>query len=123
MNVTELKLKRRIRRKAHVRKTVSGTSERPRLTIFRSLAHIYAQVIDDSAGTTLASSSTVQIRKRGTALKSGGNKAAAVLVGTDIAEQAKTKGVSKVVFDRNGYRYHGRIKALADAARKGGLSF
>ena len=123
MNVTELKVKRRVRRKMHVRKAISGTAERPRLSVFRSLAHIYVQVVDDSSGRTLASSSTVQLRKRGNALKSGGNKSAAVLVGTDIAEQAKSKGVGKVVFDRNGYRYHGRVKELADAARKGGLSF
>lgn len=112
----------RVRRHARVRKHVDGTLERPRLNVFRSLEHIYAQVIDDVAGNTLASASTVdtEVRKQ----VEGKTKAeAAKLVGQIVAERAKKAGVSKVVFDRGGYRYHGRIKALADGARDGGLDF
>ena len=112
-----------IRKRVHkrVRAKVSGTTERPRLNIFRSLNHIYAQVIDDSTHTTLASAST--IAKKGEEKKSGGNIAAAQEVGKLVAERAKEAGVTKVVFDRGGYLYHGRIKALADAAREAGLEF
>ncbi len=108
-----------IRTRIHVRirKKLKGTSERPRLAVFRSGAHIYAQVIDDTKGTTLVSASSL-----GT-IENGGNVAAAKQIGTSIAERAKEKGVSRVVFDRGGYIYHGRIKALADAAREAGLEF
>ncbi len=123
MNVTRLKLERRERRKKHVRKSVFGTSEKPRLTVFRSQAHIYCQMIDDVSGRTLASASTLTLKKTGVELKSGSNKGAAALVGKAIAEVAKAKGLNRVVFDRNGFKYHGRVKSLADAARKGGLTF
>lgn len=108
------------RRKAGIRKRVIGTPQRPRLTVFRSSQHIYAQVIDDLAGRTLASSSTIS---KGARAEHGGNVASAAEIGKSIAEKAKAAGVDTVVFDRNGYRYHGRIKSLADAAREGGLKF
>jgi large subunit ribosomal protein L18 len=112
----------RQRRHRRVRKRVAGTRERPRLAVFRSLNHIYAQVIDDTAGTTLAAASTLDAPLR-TALKSGGDIEAAKAVGKLIAERAREKGVEKVVFDRGGYLYHGRVQHLADAAREGGLQF
>ena len=110
-----------VRRAVHtrIRKRVSGTGERPRLAIFRSLSHIYAQVIDDDAGATIASASTTEKDLRGA---SGGNIEAAQRVGRAIAERALSKGIESVVFDRGGYRYHGRVKALADAAREAGLN-
>ena len=95
-----------------------GTTERPRLNVYRSLNHIYVQVIDDSQGATIVSASTVAAKA-----KTGGNVAAAKEIGKQIAERAKEKGIKKVVFDRGGYLYHGRIKALADAAREAGLEF
>jgi large subunit ribosomal protein L18 len=104
-----------------IRKKLSGTSERPRLNVYRSLNHIYVQVIDDLNGVTLVSASSAEGRKEGR--RSGGNLAAAKSVGKTIAERAKAKGVSKVVFDRGGYIYHGRVKAMADAAREAGLQF
>ena len=109
-----------IRQRIHtrIRRKVRGTTERPRLAIFRSVAHIYAQVIDDQRGETLASASTLSLK-----LKTGGNVAAAKEIGKAVAEKALEKGVRKVVFDRGGYLYHGRIKALADAARQAGLEF
>ncbi|MGI4979154.1 MAG: 50S ribosomal protein L18 [Janthinobacterium lividum] len=112
-----------IRKRVHarVRAKVSGTAARPRLNVFRSLNHIYAQVIDDASATTLASAST--LIKKGDEKRSGGNIDAAASVGKLIAERAKDKGVTRVVFDRGGYLYHGRIKALADAAREAGLEF
>lgn len=108
-----------IRRRIHtrIRRKVSGTSERPRLAIFRSVAHIYAQVIDDTKGVTIVAASSTE--KGSTA--TGGNIAAAKEIGKRVAERAKEKGVTRVVFDRGGYLYHGRIKALADAAREAGL--
>ena len=102
--------------------TVSGTAERPRLCVYRSLDHIYAQVIDDRAGKTLVSASSADKDTKKN-LKGGGNVAAAKVVGKVIADRAKAAGVSKVVFDRGGYKYHGRVKALADAAREAGLQF
>jgi len=111
---------RRARRKIGLRKRINGTPERPRLTVFRSLKHIYAQVIDDVSGRTLASASD-QAGKGGKAVK--GKTGSAKSVGTTLAERAKKAGVTKVVFDRNGYIYHGRVKALADGAREGGLQF
>jgi large subunit ribosomal protein L18 len=107
----------RQRRHRRIRVTLSGTSQRPRLNVFRSLQHIYAQVIDDSSGTTLASASTLGIEP------SGNKTDRARGVGKAIAERAKEKGINAVVFDRGGYLYHGRIKALADAAREAGLEF
>lgn len=114
------KNKIRVRVHRRIRRKIRGTSERPRLAIFRSLAHIYAQVIDDAQGRTLVSASSVE--KDGP-VKSGGNVAAAKAVGKLIADRAKEKGVRRVVFDRGGYLYHGRVKALADAAREAGLEF
>lgn len=105
--------------KARVRKKISGTSERPRLSIFRSNAHVYAQIIDDEKGVTLASASTVE--KEGREIK--GTAAQAEFVGVKVAERAAEKGVSKVVFDRNGHPYHGNVKKLADKARETGLQF
>jgi len=107
---------RRLRRKRGIRKRIFGTPDRPRLTIFRSHKHIYAQVIDDVAGKTLAASSTVK-------QDSGCTVGDAKSVGTDVAEKAKSAGVEAIRFDRNGYRFHGRVKALADAAREAGLKF
>jgi large subunit ribosomal protein L18 len=112
----------RIQRHRRVRKSVEGSSERPRLNVFRSLQHIYAQIIDDTAGHTLLSASTVDKEIMGQC--DGLKKAdAAKLVGKVLAERALAKGVTKVVFDRGGYQYHGRVKALADAAREAGLDF
>jgi large subunit ribosomal protein L18 len=110
----------RVRRHRRVRKKVRGTAQRPRLAVFRSNNHIYAQVIDDVAGRTLAAASTADASLKGGAT---GNIDAATKVGTLVAERAKAAGVEKVVFDRGGFRYHGRVAALADAAREGGLEF
>jgi large subunit ribosomal protein L18 len=112
------------RRRIHsrVRTRVSGTTERPRLCVYRSLGHIYTQVIDDAIGKTLASASSVDKETKKN-LKGGGNIAAAKVIGKAIADRAKAAGVTKVVFDRGGYKYHGRVKALADAAREAGLQF
>ena len=102
-----------------IHKKLQGTAERPRLNVYRSLNHIYVQVVDDLNGKTLVSASTAESEGK----KSGGNVAAAKEIGKAIAERAKAKGITKVVFDRGGYIYHGRVKALADAAREGGLQF
>jgi len=112
--------RRRIHRR--VRLKVSGTAERPRLCVFRSSTHLYAQVIDDAAGRTLVAASSVdkETRKQ---IQGGGNVAAAKIVGQAVAARARAKGISQVVFDRGGYRYHGRVKALAEAAREAGLKF
>ena len=117
------KQKRLERRKWSLRSKLSGTAERPRLSVFRSDKHIYAQVIDDFAGKTLVSVSSTNTETRGGDLKNGGNVAAAKAIGKAIAEKAKAAGITKVAFDRGGRQYHGRIKALADAAREGGLQF
>src|ERR1700749_1278434 len=109
-------------RKWSIRARVFGSTERPRLSVFRSDKHIYAQIIDDYAGKTLVAASSNQADVRGD-LKNGGNLAAAKAVGKAIADRAKAAGVSKVAFDRGGRQYHGRIKALAEAAREGGLKF
>jgi large subunit ribosomal protein L18 len=113
--------KKEIRNRIHrrIRRKLSGTAERPRLAIFRSVAHIYAQVIDDAKGATIVSASSVD--KDGKA--KGGNVAAAKTIGKLVAQRAQEKGIKKVVFDRGGYQYHGRVKALADAAREAGLEF
>ncbi len=106
----------RTRRHARVRERVTGTGERPRLAVFRSLSHIYAQVIDDRSGRTVAAASDLDV-------KDGKKSERAKQVGKAIAERAKAAGIGEVVFDRGGYRYHGRVKALADAARESGLKF
>jgi large subunit ribosomal protein L18 len=112
----------RIRIHRRIRKTLSGTPVRPRLAVFRSNKHMYAQIIDDAKGTTLVAASTLDVDGKKD-LKSGGNVAAAKAVGKLIAERAKAKGIAAVLFDRGGYIYHGRVKALADAAREAGLKF
>jgi large subunit ribosomal protein L18 len=112
----------RERRQLHVRKRIFGTPERPRLAVYRSLSHLYAQVINDAAGLTLASASTLSKDLRGS-VKAGGNIAAAKAVGAAVAAAAKAKGVTMVVLDRRHYRYHGRVKAFAEAARAAGLKF
>ena len=112
--------RRRIHRR--IRRKVMGTAERPRLAVFRSLNHMYAQIIDDLQGKTLVAASTVEKNVLGDS-KGTGNLTAAKLVGKSIAERAKAKGIASVVFDRGGYIYHGRIKALAEAARESGLKF
>jgi len=116
------KSKNKLRLKKHlrIRKNISGTAERPRLNVYRSSKNIYAQIIDDANGTTLVAASTVEASLKGT---NGGNIDAASSVGKLIAEKAKEKGIETVVFDRGGYIYHGRVKALADAAREAGLNF
>jgi len=115
--------KNEIRERIHIRirKKLRGTTERPRLAIFRSTAHIYAQVIDDTKGVTLVAASSTE--KAGGGKVTGGNVAAAKEIGKRVAERAKENGINKVVFDRGGYIYHGRVKALADAAREAGLEF
>ena len=113
-NRSELRLSRHVR----LRKKVVGTTERPRLAVFRSLKHIYAQIIDDTNGVTLVSASTTEKD-----FSASGNKDGAKLVGEKLAERAKEKGVSSVVFDRGGFKYHGRVAALAEAAREAGLEF
>ena len=116
---------RRDRIKFRIRKRVQGTEERPRLTVFRSVAHIYVQVVDDMRGTTIASASTVEPAVKGALPKkaTGGNVAGAKAIGKTIADRLIEKGVKRVVFDRNGFLYHGRVKAVADAAREAGLEF
>jgi large subunit ribosomal protein L18 len=113
------KATRRARRRIGIRKRVAGTGERPRLSIYRSLNHIYAQIINDLDGTTLAAASSRDKDAAGTA----GNAKSAADVGARLAAKAKQAGIAAVVFDRNGFRYHGRVKALADAAREAGLKF
>jgi len=115
--------KRLQRRKYGVRKGLFGSPDRPRLTVFRSSKHIYAQLVDDYAGKTLAYVGTSSAEVRGSEVKTGANVAAAKIVGRAIAEKAKALGITKVAFDRGGRIYHGRVKALADAAREGGLQF
>ncbi len=122
MAETNKRLSSRLKRKERVRKKVSGTSERPRLCVFRSASHIYAQVVNDQDGRTLVEASTVSPDLKG-AIKHGGNVASAQKVGELVAKKALAKDIKKVVFDRGGYLYHGRVKALADAARSAGLEF
>jgi large subunit ribosomal protein L18 len=119
MNKNQHKAKRRLRRRAVIRTRVSGTPERPRLSVYKSLNHFYAQVIDDLAGRTLAAAST---KDEGTSGKTG-NAPAAAAVGSRLADKAKAAGVKRVVFDRGGFKFHGRVKAFAEAARKAGLEF
>lgn len=116
------KTRRSVRQAVHkrIRSKISGTTERPRLAVFRSLSHIYAQVIDDSTGATVVSAATTESNFKG---KQGGNLEAAKEIGKLIAERAADKGINSVVFDRGGYIYHGRVKTLAEAAREAGLQF
>ena len=120
MSASQIKTERRERRKKRCRKHVFGTASRPRMSVSRSLKNIYVQLIDDEAGRTVAEASTVSKDLRG-AVANGGNVAAATQVGKLLAERAKGKGIKTATLDRNGYRYHGRVKALTDAARESGL--
>lgn len=122
MSATKSRTESRARRHARVRKNIAGTADRPRLNVFRSVAEIYAQVIDDETGKTLVSASSIDQELRA---QMGGKKKAeqARLVGKTLADRAKSKGISRVVFDRGGFRYIGRVKALAEGAREGGLEF
>lgn len=118
MKPHKIKTLRRSRRKTGIRKNIFGDASRPRLTVYRSLKQIYAQIIDDMDGKTLVSWSTIQAKSA-----NGGNIAAAAQVGKQLAEKAVAAGITQVQFDRNGFKYHGRVKALADGAREGGLKF
>ena len=118
---TMTKNEARQRRKIRIRKKISGSAERPRLVIFRSNMHMYAQIVDDETGVTLLATSTLTLSKGGENVHC--NKSGAELVGKEVARLAKEKNIEKVVFDRNGYLYHGKIKAVADGAREGGLLF
>jgi len=115
-------LRQRLRRRFRVRRHIRGTAERPRLAVFRTHKHIYAQIIDDAAGRTVASASSMDKQLRGS-VDFGGNKQAAEAIGRAVAERAKAAGVTKVCFDRGEFHYHGRVAALADAARAAGLEF
>jgi len=117
------KEKARLRRKKRIKKKIRGTIERPRLCVYRSLKHIYAQIIEDTTGRTLASASSISKDLVPLIGKDGRNKKGAAIVGEAIAKIALSKGIKKVVFDRNGFLYHGRVKELAEAARKAGLEF
>ena len=118
MKAEKIKQARTRRRKVGIRKRISGTPDRPRLTVQRSLNHVYAQIVDDLAGRTLVAVSSVQLK-----LPNGGNKDGATDVGKALAQKAVDAGIGTVAFDRNGMKYHGRVKALAEAAREGGLKF
>lgn len=118
-----IKIAGRARRRKIIRKRVRGTEERPRLSVYRSTNHLYAQLIDDGANRTILSLSTLSADLKDKVKKDGGNVKGAALLGTAVAEACRKKGVTKVVFDRSGYLYHGRVKTLAEAARKGGLVF
>jgi large subunit ribosomal protein L18 len=121
MDSQKLKRQGRIRRKRGIRKRIRGTGERPRLCVFRSAKNIYAQIVDDDRGITVCEASTRSKDLQGQ-IKCGGNVAAAKIVGAALAERATAKNVKAVCFDRSGYRFHGRVKALADAAREGGIA-
>jgi large subunit ribosomal protein L18 len=122
MDHQKAKRQQQQRRRNHVRRGIQGTAERPRLSVFRSNKHIYAQLIDDQKGVTLAAASSLAVQSGEQAMY-GGNLQAAKIIGQKIAEAAKEKGILKVALDRGHYRYHGRVKALAEAAREGGLQF
>jgi large subunit ribosomal protein L18 len=122
MDQQRFKHRRQLRRRQHVRRHITGTPERPRLSVHRSSKHIYAQLIDDLTGVTLAAASSTSPEVR-SGMAYGGNVKAAAVVGKKLAEAAKAKGISKAAFDRGHFRYHGRVKALAEAAREGGLQF
>ena len=116
---------RRVRIRLRLRKRIAGTKERPRLTVFRSVSHIYAQVVDDMSGQTLAAASSIEPSVKAAFAKNvrGGNTKGAEAIGKAVAERAIAKGIKRVVFDRNGFLYHGRVRTVADAARKAGLEF
>lgn len=118
-----IEIKGRAKRHSRIRRKIVGTKERPRLSVRRSINHLYAQVIDDMAGKTIVQISTLSPEMKEKMAKGSGSVKGAVLLGTALAEKCKKEGVTKVVFDRAGYLYHGRVKALAEAARKGGLVF
>ena len=118
-----IKIEGREKRRKIIRKKISGTPERPRMSVYRSINHLYVQVIDDDAGKTLVSLSTGSPDLREKLLKCAGAVKGAAALGAAVAESCKVKGIKKVVFDRSGYLYHGRVKAVAEAARKGGLEF
>jgi large subunit ribosomal protein L18 len=120
MSQTNPRTVARLKRQARIRKKIKGTSERPRLSVFRSARHVYAQIVDDTAGATLVTASTVEKTFREQP-KAENKRSAATQIGKLIAQRALDKGIKKVVFDRNGFLYHGRIKALSDGAREGGL--
>ena len=123
-DTASVRRKHRIRRHMSLRRQLSGTAEKPRLAVFRSLKNIYCQLIDDDRGATLCSASSRDLVKAGALeAKQAGSVAGATRVGEEVARRAKEKGISAIAFDRGGFRYHGRVKALADAARKGGLVF
>ena len=123
MNHQKALAQQRLLRRRHVRRSVIGTSERPRLTVFRSSKHIYAQLIDDLTGRTLAAAASKVKKEQQAQMVYGGNVKAAKAVGVRLAEAAKAAGITKAAFDRGHYKYHGRVKALADGAREGGLQF
>lgn len=123
MKVQYLKAKRRLKRKLHVRSKISGTEERPRLTVFKSLGHIYVQIINDVDGKTIVSASTIDKELKNSITEGMTKTAKSQIVGSEIAKRALEANIKKVAFDRNGYIYHGRVKAFADAARQGGLEF
>jgi len=123
MNSQKLKSKQRLRRRMHVRSHITGTAQRPRLTVFRSSKHIYAQLIDDVTGRTLASASSAVKKAEKAQAGYGGNIKAAKAVGQKLAAAAQAAGITQAAFDRGHYRYHGRVKALAEGAREGGLKF
>lgn len=122
MASSPIKFQRRIRRKRGLRKRIRGTSDRPRLSVFRSAKHIYAQIIDDLEGVTLCHAGT-KCKALRDKIDNPGNRAAAAIVGAELAVRAKAKKIEAVCFDRNGFRYHGRVKSLADAVREAGLKF
>lgn len=122
-NVSATRRQARMRRHVRVRRRVSGTSERPRLAVYRSIRHVYAQLIDDESGHTLAAASTMDASVRAETSGAKNKSECAAVVGRIVAERAKDAGITNVVFDRGGYRYHGRVRALAEAARKAGLTF
>ena len=123
MKIQDLRKKRRQRRKIHIRKDVYGSDSLPRMTVFKSSRHIYVQVIDDVNGNTLIASSTLDKDVKSNLKPDMNKKQESALVGASIAKKAQDKDLKEIVFDRNGYRYHGRVKALADGARKAGLKF
>ncbi len=116
------KIEGRLKRKKRVRKKISGTAARPRLCVFRSLRHIYAQLVDDGTGRVITGVSTLSADVKG-GIKHGGNAGSAKAVGAAVAKKAQDLGIKEILFDRNGFKYHGRVKALADGAREGGLIF
>jgi large subunit ribosomal protein L18 len=121
--MADIKIEKRLKRKKKIRSRVGGTKERPRLAVFRSNKYIFAQLIDDTKGITLAAASGLLLREKGKSKSTTNKVHAAGIVGANIAKAAKSKKIKKVVFDRGGYKYHGQVKALAEAARKEGLEF